>query len=322
MIVNKLYWQKYRPKKLDAMILLPRIKSEIMNAEGEVTINNNLLFYGGPGNGKSSLAELLIPKGSLVINASYSSSVDDLREEVTEYCKQVGSSIFDDDYDPNKTLFKFVYLNEFDGVSQKYQEALKAFIEEHAGRVRFIATVNNMSKLSAEILSRFTQINFDPANGAERDWLMEQYIERAQLVCDKNSLTIEPAELESLVRLSFPDMRTIMNQLQRVSHTDNLKESIKGLNIDFYNLVFDKQAPEVTYAWVISNYGDKVEPLLKLCGRYLAEYIMQYKPDRIGSIPLIMPVVTKYSNMLPTAIDPVVLALACIYEIQNLLKAK
>lgn len=322
MIVNKLFWQRYRPKNLDAMILLPRIRNEVTNAEGEVVINNNLLFYGGPGNGKSSLAELLIPKGALVINASYSSSVDDLREEVTDYCRQVGNSVFDDDFDPKAKQFKFVYLNEFDGVSQKYQEALKAFIEEHADRVRFIATVNNMSKLSDEVKSRFTQINFDPVNSEERDWLTAQYVERAQLVCDKNKIEMPPEQLESIVRLSFPDLRTIMNQLQSVSQTAKIVESVKGLNIDFFNLVFDRQTPDVTYAWVISNYGDKVEPLLKLCGRYLAEYIMQYKPEKMSAIPRIMPVVATYSNQLSTCIDPVVLALACIFEVQTIINGK
>jgi replication-associated recombination protein RarA len=325
MIVNKLFWQKYRPKNVDGMILLPRIKKELINEEGELIINGNYLFNGGPGTGKSSLAELIIPKGSLVINASYNSSVEDLKETVTDYCKQVGNNIFDEDYNPNEKQWKFVYLNEFDGVSQKYQEALKAFIEEHVDRVRFIATCNNINKLSDEILSRFNVINFDPENAKERDYLLEEYKERAKLVIDKNKINLSEHQLNNLIKISFPDLRTILNQLQRISmasEKSTIEESIKGLNIDFFNLIFDKQTPELTYNWVMSNYGDKVEPLLKLCGRYLAEYIMQYKPEMNNKIPKIMPIVTNYSNQLQNTIDPVVLVLACIYNIQEIIQNK
>ena len=168
MIVNKLFWKKYRPKNIEGMILLPRIKKEVINDNGEIIIDNNLLFVSGPGLGKSSLAELIIPKRALVINASYNSSVENLKEEVTDYCRMVGNNIFDDNYNPNEKQWKFVYLNEFDGVSQKYQEALKGFIEENVERVRFIATCNNINKLSPEIRSRFTEINFEPQNSEER----------------------------------------------------------------------------------------------------------------------------------------------------------
>lgn len=322
MIVNKLFWQKYRPKNIDGMILLPRIEKEVVNDNGDIVIDNNLLLVSGPGMGKSSLAELLIPKGALVINASYNSSVEDLKEEVMDYCKQVGNNIFDDDYNPNEKQWKFVYLNEFDGVSQKYQEALRSFIEENVDRVRFIATCNNINKLSDAIRSRFTEINFEPQNSEERDWLMNQYVERAKLIADKNKIELSAEQLDNIVRLSFPDLRTIMNQLQRISKTNNVTESIKGLNIDFFDMIFNKSTPDITYNWVITNYGDKIEPLLKLCGRYLSEYIMQYKPEFISKIPKIMPKVTYYSNELQNTIDPLVLGLACIYEIQEIINNK
>ena len=326
MIVNKLFWQKYRPKNIDALILLPRIKNQLFDENENLVINNNLLLIGGPGEGKGCLAEIIIPKGSLVINASYNSSVEDLKETVNDYCRMVGNNIFDEDYDPQgKNKFKFVYLNEFDGVSKQYQEALRAYMEDNADRIRFIATCNNISKLSDPVRSRFTEINFDPKNAEEKEWLLEQYIERAQLICEKNKIEISEVELKSIVNINFPDLRSTMNVLQQLTMKkgpENISSLVKSLNLDFFNLIFDKQTPEVTYDWVMSNYGDKVEPLLKLCGRYLAEYIIQNKADKIGKIPKIMTIVCNYSNQLFMAIDPLVLALACIYEIQEAINQK
>jgi len=326
MIVNKLFWQKYRPKNLEALIILPRIKQQLYDENENLIINNHLLFTGGPGEGKGCLAEIIIPKGSLVINASYNSSVEDLKEEVNNYCRMVGNSVFDEDYDPQaEQKFKFVYLNEFDGVSRQYQEALRGFMEDNSSRVRFIATCNNVSKLSDPVRSRFTEICFDPANSKEKEWLSDQYLERAQLIAEKNKIEISEHELKSLVSINFPDLRAVMNSLQQLTMRkgpQNISDVVKSLNLDFFNLIFDKQAPEITYEWVMSNYGDKVEPLLKLCGRYLSEYIIQNKPEKIGKIPKIMTIVCNYSNQLPTTIDPLVLALACIYEIQEAINQK
>jgi Cdc6-like AAA superfamily ATPase len=44
---DRLFWEKYRPKKLEGMILLPRIRKFVQ--EG---IKTNILFYGTPGTGK------------------------------------------------------------------------------------------------------------------------------------------------------------------------------------------------------------------------------------------------------------------------------
>ncbi len=320
MIVNKFFWKKYRPKSIEGVILLPRIKEQLFDKDGNLVINNNLIFTGGPGLGKSSLAELIIPKSALQINASYNSSVEDLKDTVIDYCRQVGGNIFDDDFDPNEKQFKFVYLNEADGLSQKYQEALKAFIEEYADRVRFVLTCNNINKLSTELRSRFTTISFDPINEEERDFLSSEYYDRCTYVSEKNQIELSEKELKDLIQLNFPDLRSVLNTLQEMVGKSKKEYQITSTNIDFFNLIFDKIEPNKTYEWVMSNYGDKVEPLLKLCGRYLGEYIMNFKPEKTACLPKIMPIVTDYCHKLPTAIDPFVLAIACVYEIQSIVQ--
>lgn len=315
-LVKKLYWQKYRPKNIDAMILLPRIQKQILNPEGEIVITNNLLFAGSPGTGKTSLVKIIVPKGALCVNASYNSSVEDLKDTVIEYCK-TGDIFGDNTIDG----YKIVWLEEFDGVSAKYQEALRSFMEEFSDRVRFIATCNNLTKISPAMQSRFLVLNFDPQNGEETEFLKEQYTERAQLVAEKNSLNVSQEQITSIINLTFPDLRSVMNTLQNIEQTGAFAmSSVTGLNTDLYNIVFGDIRPEKTYDWVMEHYGDKVENLIKLCGRPLAQYIFEHRQDISNKVPRLMAIVNTHANQLGTCIDPMVLALSMIYQIQETVK--
>ena len=318
MLTKKLYWEKFRPKSLEAMILLPRIQSQIFNAKGELELNGSYIFAGPTGTGKTSLTRLIVPEGALHVNASYNNSIDDLRDEVTDYCRT--ADIFN-----NSSVdgFKYVFLDEFDRVSAAYQDALRGFIEEYSDRVRFFATVNNISKISAPMLSRFTVIDFEPRNTEEVEFLKTHYVERAELVRDAKKLNVNDDQLRSIVNLTFPDLRSVMNILQNIEISGGYsKAANSGINVDLYNIVFSEIKPEKTYAWVMENFGDKIENLLKLCGRPLSEYIFEYKPEYVNKVPRIVKSVSNHSNNLLSCIDPVVLALSCIYEIQEIVNSK
>ena len=72
-----LFWEKYRPKNQKNMILLPRIESIINDG-----IVDNKIFYGSPGTGKSTLANILAKENSFIkINASKDNGVDVLRRD-------------------------------------------------------------------------------------------------------------------------------------------------------------------------------------------------------------------------------------------------
>lgn len=318
MIIKKLYSEKYRPKSIDAMILLPRIQKELLDADGNIQLSGNYLFTSSPGTGKTSLANVLVPEGALKVNASYNSSVDDLKDDVIEYCKT--ADIFG-----SATIggYKIVYLDEFDGVSGKYQDALRGFIEEYSDRIRFIATCNNLSKISPAMLSRFNVIKFDPENQEEVDYLKDHYFERCELIKEKNKLNVSDEQLKSIINITFPDFRSVMNTLQVIEKTGGYnKASNSNMNVDLYNIVFSTVKEDKTYAWVIENFGDKVENLLKMCGRPLASYIFEFKPEYMGKVPRIMKVVTDSLNGLQDSPDPVVLGISCIYSIQEIINSK
>jgi len=313
MILNKAYLNKYRPKKIDGMILLPRIRKELFDENGNLILNNHYLFSGSAGIGKTSLAKIIIPKAALVVNASYNSSVDDLKDKVTEFCKT--ADIFSDSSIDN---YKVVFLDEFDGVSTKYQEALRAFIEEYSDRVRFIATCNNIAKIIAPIQSRFTVFNFDPINQEEVTYLKNEYFDRVKLIADMNDIVINDDQIKSLINVSFPDLRSVLKTLQRIKITG--LATISSESNDLFEILFEKKSTNYIYNWVISNYGDNIEPLLKECGRPLSEHIFDEVVEHINGVPQILKVVSNYSTNIQNAVDPLVLGLACIYEIKKILK--
>lgn len=315
MIVNKLYWAKYRPKNIEGMILLPRIQKELLDSEGNLELNGNYLLIGPPGTGKTSLSKIIVPEGALTVNASYNSSVEDLKSDVTEFCNTAdifGSSSIGD--------HKIVYLDEFDGVSRQYQETLRGFIENVENHVRFIATGNNISKLSDAIKSRFTVIDFEPKTEEEVNYLKDAYLERCQLICEKNDINITETQLKNIININFPDLRSVLNALQRIAKLGKIDDSTnKSINVDLYDVIFKNDGTENIYNWIISNFGDNVEYVLKLCGRSLIEYILDNKKEHIDKIPKLLKEVNTYQNQLTTTPDPVVLMVTCIFDIINII---
>jgi replication-associated recombination protein RarA len=313
-ILKKSFPTKYRPNNIDGMIILPRIKKELLTEDKNIRLTNNFLFSGTSGIGKTSLAKVLVPKGALMVNASFNSSVEDLKDKVTEYCKT--ADIFDDS---SISGYKIVFLDEFDGVSTKYQEALRAFIEEYENRVRFIATCNNISKIIPALQSRFTIFDFDPKNDEEINFLKTNYLERCKLICGIQEINLTDANLKSIINSNFPDLRAILKTLQRIKIT-GLTDNNNGNNLDLFDLLFDQKIGTVeTYNWVISNFGDNVQNLLKQCGRPLSEYIMEHKKEKINIIPQIVKITSSYLTDLQNAIDPVVLAVSCVFELKTII---
>lgn len=314
--INQLFTEKYRPKNLEQLILPDRVMNKFKDG-----IQQNMLFAGSPGTGKTSTAKAIVNQFELpylYINASTDTSVDVIRTRITDFCSTM--SILDD-----RNKFKVVILDEVDGVSDQFFKALRATMEQFASNSRFIATCNYINKLPDPILSRFETINFD-FDKTEEVELTKKYIRRVHDICKDEGLTIEKDALVEFVRRNFPDLRTTLNKLQgyKAQGTSNIGiEDVKRFNSvykDVFELIFNEVDPVKNYKLLVSEYSNRTDDVLQSLGQDLIEYIKQEKTQAVRFIPQIIITVAEHQAQRLSVIDPVITMLSCVYKIQTIVR--
>lgn len=317
-IHSKLLWSKYRPKKINGVIMLPRVAEILLDPNTkELILDRNLLLYStSPGTGKTTVAKIIAEKyETMSINASFYSSVDNLRETVNEFCLSLSSA-----FSPSPGM-KVVFLDEFDGVSSKYQEALRGFIEDNEDRVRFVATCNDVSKITDAMKSRFTLVNFNPTNQDEAKYLKAEYIKRLELVAKKENIEITNDEINRIVERSFPDMRKALDNLQVASQVKGGVMNDTN-SAELYKFVMSGNTDTFkTYEYVINNWAEDVGLMFELLGRPFIGKLLEM-PDKVqvGTVKNVTNLVYSYSSSLPTDPDPVLSAISLIFQLQELFK--
>jgi len=314
---NLLLWEKWRPKNLQDIILLPRIREKFTNG-----VNTNYIFYGHYGTGKTTLARILIGKYSkdkafLELNSSLFTSIETLRNEVERFCKT--QPILETE-DP----IKYVFLDEFERVSPQYQDALKAFIEQYHKNVRFILTTNHIGKISDGIKSRFTLINFDTIDATEDKYLKQEiYKKIIGVICPDEKFEITKENLVQIINKKFPDFRSILVELQNFKETGKINEISQSvsdkLRIELYSLLFDKSLDyEQIYHFVMSNFGpEKVDVIFNFLSRGLVNWTITNKQDLIQKLFEINYIVSENHFKLESQTDPVILAMTVIGKIRD-----
>jgi len=321
-VKNLLLWEKYRPKTLEEIILLPRIRTHFENG-----VNKNYIFSGHYGTGKTSLARILIgryskDKAFLEINSSLYTSIDTLRNDVEKFCKT--QPIIETD-DP----IKYIFLDEFERVSQQYQDALKAFIEQYHKNVRFILTTNHLNKISEGIKSRFTIIDVDCKDSTEEKYLKQEiYKKIVNDISVKEELNVTKEDLVSLINRKFPDFRGTIVELQNLKDTGSLNINNSNisnkLKLDLYNILYEESADfEKIYHFLMSNFGqDKIDVLFKLLGKNFIDWSLSEKRENIDNLFELTYIVSDYTQKLETNTDPIILGMTVIGKFRKILIGK
>ena len=321
MSVSKLLlWEKWRPKTLEDVILLPRIRKQFENG-----VNQNYIFYGHYGTGKTSLARILIGKYTkdkpfLELNSSLFTSIDVLRNEIEDFCKFTPMMSSDSD-------IKYIFLDEFERVSAQFQDAFKAFIEKYNKNVRFIITTNHINKISDGIKSRIPQIDFDCQNVDEEKYLKTEIYKRINnTIIPKEGSEIPKDNLVSIITKKFPDFRSIMVEIQSFIETGEVSSSGQNVSnkvkLELYNMIYDDSYDyEKVYQFLMSSFGaEKIDNMIFLLGTPFIDWIIQEKKSDVDRMFECNYVVSDYASKLETNTDPIILGMTIIGKIRDIIR--
>lgn len=315
---SRLLTEILRPKKIEQLILPKRIRDIIGTGE----LKQNYLFYGGPGQGKTSAAKILAEKHPYkYINCSDETSVEVVRETINKFCSTI--SVMD-----GEEAFKVIILDEVEGVSDQFFKALRGTIEKFAEQARFIATTNYINKIPEAILSRFTAVNFDYVDAEEEKDVFGQIQQRASTVLSKLSIKADDKAVHELVKRSFPDMRKLFNKIQTIQIsgiTQLTQEAILKTEWSFediFNLCVSAPDPYNNYIFLIGQYSSRVEDVLGAMGEEFPKWLYEKYPTKASHLPQIIYEVAYHQAQRVQVIDPTISMLSCIFKIQSLVGQK
>lgn len=313
-----LLWERWRPKKIEDIILLPRIRKQFENGVGQ-----HYIFHGHYGTGKTSLARILIGKYSketpfLELNCSMDTSIDVLREEIQNFCR------FTPMFESNSDV-KYVFLDEFERVSAQFQDAFKAFIEKYNSSVRFIITTNHINKISDGLKSRIKTIGFDCADAEEERYLKTEIYKKIQNeILPKEGGEISKENLAGIINKKFPDFRNILVELQEYLQTGEVGSGSGNVSsktkLELYSHLYEDSTYEETYHFLMSRFGaEKIDSMIKLLGKPFIDWSIESRKS-VEKLFECNFVIADYSGKLETETDPIILGMTIIGKLKNILR--
>ena len=236
-VANEYIWaQKYRPQKIDDIILPQGVKTRFKAYIQDGNIPNLILTSPKPGTGKTTSALALCEElgiEPLFLNGSLDNTIDVVREKIVQYVSTV--SMFDSN-------IKVVIYDEAERLSGSVQESLKSLMELYSSNARFILTANNSQRILEPIRSRSELVEFVWTETDQKLVAAHGY-KRICDILDNEQVGYDPKAVAAYVWKYLPDLRSVITGIQsyvktkgtvdigilgQTADSDALLEALKG----------------------------------------------------------------------------------------------
>lgn len=216
---KNLWVEKYRPRRIDEIILPAEIKAKVKEWLKEPKTLPHLILVGSPGSGKTSLASIIVNSiirnrsDFMYINGSSDRGIQSVRE-VVEFVK----------YQPLNSPIKIVFIDEADNLTLDSFKALRATMEAYQEYNRFIFT-GNYDVFPESIQSRCHTIRL-------YEIPYQKVVDLAKNILLNEEISYDEKILLKVVDIYYPDMRKIINTLQSITKNGMLDIKLLDKNID------------------------------------------------------------------------------------------
>tara|TARA_Y100000389_G_scaffold160917_1_gene163215 strand:+ start:138 stop:1067 length:930 start_codon:yes stop_codon:yes gene_type:complete len=302
---HTLFVEKYRPVSLENYIGNEHLKTKVSKYINTGDIPH-LLLHGKAGTGKTTLAKLLVSNidcDQMYINASDTNSVDTVRNQIKVFASSVG---FKD--------LKVIILDECDFLTPNAQAALRNLMETFSRHCRFILTCNYVERIIDPIQSRCQSYQIIPPSKKE-------VAIHTSNILNTEGITYDNNDIVTMVNSSYPDIRRIINSVQRNIVDNNLIVDTESLVQNDYKL----QVLEILQTQDKKNAFKNLRQLLADSQirdyadlfRLLYDEVDSYGKGHIAEVIL---TIAKYELSDAQVVDKEINAMAMLIEILNTIK--
>jgi len=302
---HTLFVEKYRPVSLENYIGNQHLKTKVSKYINTGDIPH-LLLHGKAGTGKTTLAKLLVSNidcDQMYINASDTNSVDTVRNQIKVFASSVG---FKD--------LKVIILDECDFLTPNAQAALRNLMETFSRHCRFILTCNYVERIIDPIQSRCQSYQIIPPSKKE-------VAIHTSKILDTEGISFDNNDIVAMVNSGYPDIRRIINAVQRNIVDNNLVVDTESMVQNDYKLqvleILQTQDKKLAFKNLRQLLADSQIRDYADLFRLLYDEIDSYGKGHIAEVIL---TIAKYELSDAQVVDKEINAMAMLIEILNIIK--
>lgn len=311
-LVNSLWVEKYRPKKLEQLVLPENYKKDF-----EIDIKKNevphLLFSGPPGSGKTCIAQILTSKEGIIQNrednvleingsAKATRGISFVEDVIEQYLKIPPAR-------PDQ--YKIVFIDESDELTAAAFKSLKYIMERYSKHSRFILTCNYVSKIEDAIQSRCQHYVF-------KQMPIEFVINYGKNILESEMITFEEKDLKFVVDQLYPDIRRAIGVLQKSSLTGTLKVD-RATTVTNEKLIISNIVEIINFIQTFEDHkiNNVISNIVKVLGELDIDYRFIYSDLFFrNNIPAVAKIIiNKYSNGHADCLLPHMHFMAMVFDV-------